>query len=87
MAENKDPVPEPETKQDTIRVPEPETRPETKTVELGEGLRKGLDVVDAATPPVDQFRPNLDAPTPVTPKGEQSAQGSDQGSGGGAEGE
>lgn len=46
MADEKDPKPE----------------REKDTVELAEGLRKGLDIVDGSTPPVDQLRPNLDSP-------------------------
>ena len=59
------------------------SEPRTKQVELAEGLRKGIDVLDTSTPPVDQFRPSLDAP-PAEPQQaapETGDQGSDQVSG------
>ncbi len=57
------------------------SEPQTKQVELAEGLRKGIDVLDTSTPPVDQFRPSLDTPSaePQQAAPETGAPGSDQG--------
>jgi len=64
---------------DKGRAPEPETK---QAVELPEGIRKGLDMVDPSTPQVDQFRPHLDAPQQSTTPGDTGGQGGGEGSGG-----
>lgn len=52
-------MPEDEQQIPQTKSAEPEPK---ETVPLSEGLRKGIDMIDSSTPPVDQVRPSLDAP-------------------------
>jgi len=44
------------------QVGEARARRYREEIVLPEGLRKGIDVLDPSIPPVDRFRPHLDAP-------------------------
>lgn len=45
------------------RFGDPQPIPEgPESTPLSEGLRKGIDLIDTSTPPVDEYRPALDGP-------------------------